>query len=283
MALLDPDRGKRRRALVRDKANRAARTLGDAAGTTWRDLSHRAAGVASEAKRIARGEVVADRVLAERVRSKIGRLVSHPGAIEVEASRGEVTLAGAVLKREVEGLLRGVRCVRGLTRLEDRLEAHERPDGVPALQGPAQPREPRFELFRENWSPTARLLAGLAGAWLAGMGARRRGVIGGGLVAVGAGLTLRAATNRPVTRLLGLEPSHRGIDTAEKATVPASPLLDPAKPEGRGEETAGESVIGESTVEPSAPPPKKRPGRRGSSRGPTLPGPGAEGIRLKEE
>ena len=221
MALLDPDRGKRRRAMLRDKANRAAHTLGHAAGTTWRDLSHRAVGVASEARRLARGEAVADEVLVERVRSRIGRLVSHPGAIEVEASAGEVMLRGPVLKREVDGLLRGVRCVRGLKRLEDRLEVHENAEGVPALQGGGALREPRFELFQENWSPAARLLAGLAGAGLAGMGVRRRGVLGGGLVALGTGIALRAATNRPLKRFLGAGPSHRGIDIRKSVAIDA--------------------------------------------------------------
>ena len=221
MAVLDPNRGRRRRALIRDKAARAAHTLGDAAGTTWRDLSHRAAGAASEARRVARGEQASDEVLAERVRSRIGRLVSHPGSIEVAAKDGEVALSGPVLRRELDGLLRGVRCVRGLTRLEDRLEVHEEPGSVPGLQGEGFAREPRFELFQENWSPTARLLAGLAGATLAGLGARRRGALGGGLFVIGTGVVLRAATNRPMKRLLGLGSSRRGIDIAKTLTIDA--------------------------------------------------------------
>ena len=283
MALLDPDRGKRRRALLRDKANRAARTLGDAAGTTWRDLSHRAVGVASEARRIAGGGAVADPVLVERVRSRIGRLVSHPGAIEVEASGGEVTLRGPVLTRELDGLLRGVRCVRGVNRLEDRLEVHETAEGVPALQGDVALREPRFELFQENWSPTARLLAGLAGAGLAGMGLRRRGVLGGGLVALGTAVAVRAATNRPFQQLVGLGAFRPAADTRTEETIPQSARLDPTPTEAPAEEPAREAVPTENVEESPAPPPRKRPGR-GSSRGPTPPGEaGAEGIRLKEE
>jgi hypothetical protein len=37
-----------------------------------------------------------DAVLAERVRTELGRLVSHPGAIIVTATQGRVTLSGAV-------------------------------------------------------------------------------------------------------------------------------------------------------------------------------------------
>jgi uncharacterized membrane protein/osmotically-inducible protein OsmY len=225
MVLLDPERGRRRRALIRDKATRAAHSVGDAAGTTWRDLSHRAVGVASEARRIARGEKVADEVLVERVRARIGRLVSHPASIEVSAKGGEVTLAGPVLKRELDALLRGVRCVRGLTRLEEHLEVHEQAGSVPGLQGAGAARPPRFELLQENWSPTARFLAGLAGAGLAGLGARRRDRPGGGLALLGSGILLRAATNLPFRRLLGLASTRRGIDIHKTVTV-AAPVED---------------------------------------------------------
>jgi hypothetical protein len=125
MALLDPARGGRRRALIRDKATHAAHRVGNAAGKTWRDLSHRAAGIAAEVRRIARRERVSDEVLVERVRSKIGHLVSHPASIDVSAKEGEVTLGGPVVQGELDGLLHGVRGVRGVTRLEDHLEVGE--------------------------------------------------------------------------------------------------------------------------------------------------------------
>jgi osmotically-inducible protein OsmY len=280
MALLDPERGRRRRALLRDKAIRAAHTMEDAAGTTWRDLSHRAVGVASEVRRIARGEQVADDVLTERVRSKIGRLVSHPASIEVSAKGGEVTLAGPVLQRELDGLLHGVRCVRGLTRLDDRLEVHEQAGSVPGLQGPGSAREPRFELLQENWSPTARLLAGLAGVGLAGLGARRRGGLGAGLGALGSGILLRAVTNLPFRRLASLGSARRGID------IGPEPPLEPRETEARGVDVAHEEIVREEpAAETPAPPRRRRPtATRGGSREPAPGGDGqTKGIILKEE
>jgi hypothetical protein len=59
MALLDPVRGRTRRALIRDKAIRGARKLGDAAGTMWRDLSHRLE-VQEQAEKIVREEPPAE-------------------------------------------------------------------------------------------------------------------------------------------------------------------------------------------------------------------------------
>ena len=70
MALMDPGRGRRRRAFVRDKATSTARKVGQAAGKTWRDLSHRAEAVASEARRVARDGPVSDEVPHPEVREE---------------------------------------------------------------------------------------------------------------------------------------------------------------------------------------------------------------------
>ena len=51
MYLFDPERGRRRRALLRDKAVSLSSQTGDALGRTARDLSNRATGVAAEASR----------------------------------------------------------------------------------------------------------------------------------------------------------------------------------------------------------------------------------------
>jgi hypothetical protein len=46
--ILDPDRGARRRALIRDKATQTGRRLADGVGTKTRDLRNRAEGAAAE-------------------------------------------------------------------------------------------------------------------------------------------------------------------------------------------------------------------------------------------
>jgi osmotically-inducible protein OsmY len=55
-------------------------------------------------------------VLAQRVRARIGHVVSHPHAITVKAHKGVVTLEGPILEHEVERLLETVRSVRGVRR-----------------------------------------------------------------------------------------------------------------------------------------------------------------------
>src|SRR3954471_24938590 len=94
--MLDPDRGARRRGLVRDKAAHAGHRLADGVGATAADLQNRAGGVAARLRSRLRREEVADEVLHERVRSAIGRVASHPHAITVIALEGTVTLQSPV-------------------------------------------------------------------------------------------------------------------------------------------------------------------------------------------
>ncbi len=54
MYMLDPDRGRRRRALVRDKTVSAVKGSGDAISKTTRDLANRAKGAAYESTRVFR-------------------------------------------------------------------------------------------------------------------------------------------------------------------------------------------------------------------------------------
>jgi hypothetical protein len=129
--LMDPDRGRRRRALVRDKAVHFWRRANLEAGRVSRDLGNRVRGVTAETvSRFGTHEVLDD-VLVERVRSAIGHVVSQPGAIEVTASAGLVTLRGPVLVWEVDSLLARVRAIRGVKEVEDMLEMHESAGEVP--------------------------------------------------------------------------------------------------------------------------------------------------------
>ena len=130
--LLDPDRGSRRRAIVRDKATDAGRRLADNLEATTRDLRNRARGSAAELKARLRKEDVDDTVLHDRVRSAIGRVVSHPGAIDLEVVDGRVTLRGQVPADEAEELRSTTKGVRGVVEVIDQLTPT--PGGVPSLQ-----------------------------------------------------------------------------------------------------------------------------------------------------
>ena len=115
MYFLDPNLGRRRRARTRDKVVHAARVVNEGAKVTARDTVHRVQGAWAEARKMFEQEEVTDDVLIGRVRADLGRVVSHPHAIEVAASGGHVTLIGPILSHEVRPLLRAIRRVAGRT------------------------------------------------------------------------------------------------------------------------------------------------------------------------
>lgn len=206
MYFLDPDRGVRRRALVRDKLVHGVNVAGDAAGTALRDSANRARGVAAEARSRLRRNGVDDRVIEARVRAALGRIVSHPGAIFALSENGYVTLAGDVLASEADRVVAEVGHVRGVQGVTSQLRVHESAEGIPALQGGVARSGDTPEFRQENWSPAARLAAGVAGGALTVMGIRRPGVFGSSIGLMGLALLARSGTNRPLRQVVGASP-----------------------------------------------------------------------------
>src|SRR5262245_46001621 len=128
MFIADPNRGARRRAMVRAKAVRGARVSGRVVAATATDLANRTRGVAANVWGTIRPEPVDDARLVERVRAALGHVCSHPRAIGVEAVDGGITLRGDVLASEAEGVLAAVGSVRGVYEIVDSLEKHATAD-----------------------------------------------------------------------------------------------------------------------------------------------------------
>lgn len=156
MYFFDPDRGKRRRALVGNKAKHVGRIAADAAGKTHRDVRNHLHGFVAELDSLFDSGKVTDDVLEARVRSKLGRFVSHPHAVHVAALDGVVTLAGPILSDEFHPLLDAISNVHGVVNLDNRLEVHETAANVPALQNGRKRFGERTGPFKTNWSPTTR-------------------------------------------------------------------------------------------------------------------------------
>jgi BON domain len=250
MYLLDPDRGARRRSLLRDQGVHVGHKLGDGLAATARDARNRAAGAAAELRSRFRQDQADDDILHERIRSAIGRVVSHPSAISVTVSEGRVTLTGHVRADEVDDLIERVQRVRGLSEVRNELEIHRSSDGVPALQGAGRHQEEGLEVPQENWSPVVRLLVGTVGGLIALRGIRTRGRVGKGLRVIGLGLLARAAANVPPRRLVDLGTAARDIPVQTEADeVQKRPGQGtPADPEAA---RADELVSSESASKPS--------------------------------
>jgi uncharacterized membrane protein len=206
MYFLDPSRGRRRRALVRDQVRHAVRKGEHGMEATVNDLTNRAHGLAAEARNRFREDDPTDDVLVARVRSELGRVCSHPRAVIVTALDGVVTLSGPVLEHEVDNVVAAARSARGVTSVENRLEVHEEPGNVPSLQGGATRTGTRMELLQEHWTPAARLLVGTGGAALAGYGLSRRDMPGQLMGLLGAAALARSIANTD------FRPRRRGGD-----------------------------------------------------------------------
>jgi hypothetical protein len=135
MYVFDPGSGRRRRALAKDQFTHLAHTTSEGLDATARDWSNRASGAAAQARKRFRSDRPDDDVLMERVRAALGRVVSHPRAIDVEARNGTVCVCGPILTHEVSALLRAVESVPGVMHVDNQLEPHDQPGNIPALQG----------------------------------------------------------------------------------------------------------------------------------------------------
>lgn len=162
MYLLDPQGGRQRRALARDKATQAYTASSGAVRKSAAGLGDRGRGLAERSRSLATGagallskDGVKDRVLAELIRTRLSRWVSHPRAIQVEVNEGNVILRGHVLSTSSAELLLKVSQLKGVKSVESELEVHASADGVEALQ------ESSSALRRRLPSPkTAGLVAG---------------------------------------------------------------------------------------------------------------------------
>ena len=222
MYYLDPSRGRYRRSLVANQLVHAGRESRRAARVVGRDFYNRARGTAATLRSTVMPASGDDAVLEARARACLGRVVSHPSSIHVEARDGVVTLTGPILEDEIPQLIHCVERVQGVREVRDELEAHAEPGNVPGLQGSSRRRNLRRAPFEQvNWSPTERLAGAVGGALTLACGLRQRGV--GGAVLGAAGLLLfgRAASNLEVRRLLGVGMERRAVDVQKSIRIRA--------------------------------------------------------------
>jgi uncharacterized membrane protein len=221
MYLLDPEHGRRRRALLRDQAVRAQSDVRDVLDAGKRDLSNRATALSGRVRSLFRRRKATDDVLAQRVRSKMGRYVAHPGAVEVTAAGGQVELSGSILSHEHSDLIDAISQVEGVTDVIDRLSVYETAEGISELQGGRPRRGERAGILRDDWAPATRVAAGAAGTTLALLALRGgfRGLLYG---TAGALLLLRSSTNKPLRTLAGM--SNEGAVDIEKTIQINAPI-----------------------------------------------------------
>lgn len=119
MYYLDPELGERRRALLAELVRSG---LPEQRRAQRRDrLSRRTY------HRLTQADPQSDAALRDRIQTRLGRLVSHPGAIDVNVDNGVVRLSGRVLALERDGLLQQVRAMAGVQKLVNAMTALDDP------------------------------------------------------------------------------------------------------------------------------------------------------------
>lgn len=123
MYYLDPQTGRRRRALVRDKGVGAGHEVEDFARKGSRRLANRMRGALARTRARARmsESLVDDDQLHDRIRSKLGHLVDAPGMIDVRVHDGRVTLGGSASMHEIDALVGMVEAMPGVRALDNHL------------------------------------------------------------------------------------------------------------------------------------------------------------------
>jgi osmotically-inducible protein OsmY len=74
----------------------------------------------------------------ERIRSKMGHFLSQPGAIQVTAKQGRVTLSGEIYDNEVTQLLSTVNELGGVQSVTNELKTHPQGQDLPGFPTTAQ-------------------------------------------------------------------------------------------------------------------------------------------------
>lgn len=139
MYYLDPELGARRRALLAELVR---------SGMPAERRAQRRDRLASRAyHRVTQADARSDAELRDQIQGRLGRLVSHPGAIDVSVDNGVVRLGGRVLAKERDGLLLQVQDMPGVQKLVNAMTAHDDPRemtrrAAPVEQAPAGEPQP---------------------------------------------------------------------------------------------------------------------------------------------
>ena len=118
MYYLDPQAGRRRRAMARDKSAAVGHDVKEAARSKTKRAVDHARGAAARTRAQLANEFVDDDVLRDRVRSKLGHLVDAP--IDVEVHDGRVVLIGNLTARGFDELINIISTLPGVQNVESR-------------------------------------------------------------------------------------------------------------------------------------------------------------------
>ncbi len=139
MYFMDPQLGPRRRAMVRDKANRFVNDIDESIEKALEDTRNRTRGILSEMIAKLSDQGAPDWILEERVRSNLGRIARHARAVTVTADGGRIYLSGPVLREDEDAIVKTAMRTRGVHGVENQLQIFDNPESIPSLQSEPSP------------------------------------------------------------------------------------------------------------------------------------------------
>ena len=213
MCLLDPNQGRRRRAVLMDKSRHFANVTRDEVGKVGRDVRNRLNGARHRTTSLFEHEYASDDVIADRVRSRLGRDTAHTRALDVSVEDGVVRLSGAAPAREARRIRRHAGRVHGVRRVESRIEPLTR-------QGHGI--EEDYDAATQSWNPTTRAATALVGAAALSWAAARRSPAAMAVGATGAALLARGLVNKPLRAVIGA--GDAGVVRVRKTINIAAPV-----------------------------------------------------------
>ena len=184
--LLDPDRGGRRRALIRDQVIHQSLRKREAVNVMLRDLANRSQGLRHRVQQRFDHSEVSDEIVLQRVRAELGRHVSHFHALTVSCENGCIKLEGPVLASEIQDCVWHARMVPGVKHVINAMTAHASKENIPELQGGIQ------AIANHRWTPATSLVMGVAGVLLTAYGIGKKGIGGTAMQLAGIGMVAKA-------------------------------------------------------------------------------------------
>lgn len=130
MYYLDPVTGRRRRALARDRGVSAGHEAEHLVRSRSRHAIDRAQGMIARARAGLSHSPVDDGRLHGRIRTRLGRMVAHPGEVSVEVDGGHVVLRGHATDAEIDDLMAALVAMREVAGIDNRMSA-DVPPGPP--------------------------------------------------------------------------------------------------------------------------------------------------------
>ncbi|MBS1189743.1 MAG: hypothetical protein H6R10_1535 [Rhodocyclaceae bacterium] len=217
MYYFDPEQGRRRRALAGDRVDSLSHDARDYLDGRRKHAADRVRGLFARVRGRLSALPPGDQQLHGHVRSRLGRVVSHPHAIETEVQEGRVLLKGHILESEYNDLMVELWSLRGVKAIDSQLALHAEPGDVPGLQGQPHRHNARTRHLAQD---AAAALAVAGGLGLAAKALRAEGSafgllsLAGVLLAYGMGDGARRLSYR--RRLhQGRAPEHEAMPEAE--------------------------------------------------------------------